>query len=53
MWKVFSQSGLQTALTTMSRSVKLTPVAEVEGEKKGGGLGNVQKPKPFVFPANI
>lgn len=36
MWKVFSQSGLQTSLTTMSRPVKLTPVKEVEGEKKTG-----------------
>lgn len=34
MWKVFSQSGLQTSLTTMRRPVKPTPVKEVEGEKK-------------------
>lgn len=40
MWKVFSQSGLQTSLTTMSRTVKSTP-EEVEGEEKQG-LGNVQ-----------
>lgn len=41
MWKVFSQSGLQTALTTMSRPVKSTLVEEVQEEKKQG-LGNVQ-----------
>lgn len=48
MWKVFSQSGLQTALTTISRPVKPTPGEEVEGEEKQG-LGNVQT-RPFVFP---
>lgn len=40
MWKVFSQPGLQTSLTTMSRTVKSTP-EEGEGEEKQG-LGNVQ-----------
>lgn len=40
MWKVFSRSGLQTSLTTMSRTVKSTP-EEGEGEEKQG-LGNVQ-----------
>jgi len=36
MWKVFSLSGLQAALTTMSRPVKPTPGEEGEGEEKQG-----------------
>lgn len=36
MWRVFSQSGLQASLTTMSRLVKPTPVEKVKGEKKKG-----------------
>lgn len=48
MWKVFSQSGLQTDLTTMSRSVKPTPGEEVEREEKQS-LGNVQT-KTFCLP---
>lgn len=48
IWKVFSQSGLQTALTTMRRPVKPTPGEEVEGEEKQG-LGNVQT-EAFCLP---
>lgn len=47
MCKVFSQSGLKTALT-MSMPVKPTPGEEVDGEEKQG-LGNVQT-KAFCLP---
>lgn len=42
-WKVFSQSGSQTSLTTMSWPVKPSPVKEVvDEEKKKEDLGNFQ-----------
>lgn len=40
MWKVFSQSGPQTALTTMNRPVKPTPGEEGEKKKQPGECPN-------------
>lgn len=41
-WKVFSQSGPQTSLTTMNWPVKPSPVKEVEEAEKKQDQGNVK-----------
>lgn len=52
-WKVFSQSGPQTSLTTMNWPVKPSPVKEVVEEEEKNRTWGMSKLKSFVFLTSI